>query len=72
MLLNGEQAIAVTTPIPDDELLAAELTRLGRKIDATTAERRRLADLYQAGLIDLAELQRCSSEVAARLRDQQA
>jgi Recombinase zinc beta ribbon domain len=53
MLLAGEKAIAVTTPVPDDELLAAELTRLDRKIDATTAERRRLVDLYQAGLIDL-------------------
>jgi site-specific DNA recombinase len=72
MLLAGEQAIAVTTPIPDDELLAAELARLDRKIDATTAERRRVADLYQAGLIELPELQRRSSEVAARLRDQQA
>jgi len=72
MLLAGEQAIAVTTPIPDDELLAAELARLDRKIDATAAERRRVADLYQAGLIELPELQRRSSEVAARLRDQQA
>ncbi len=42
MLLAGEQAIAVTTPIPDDELLAAELARLDRKTGATTAERRRL------------------------------
>ncbi len=72
MLLAGEQAIAVTAPVPDDELLAAELARLDRKIDATTAERRRLADLYQAGLIDLPELHRRSGEVAARLRDQQA
>ena len=72
MLLAGERAIAVSAPIPDDELLAAELGRLDRKIVATMAERRRLADLYQAGLIDLAELHRRSSEVAARLRDQQA
>jgi site-specific DNA recombinase len=72
MLLAGEQAIAAATPTPDDELLAAELARLDRKIDATTAERHRLADLYQAGLIDLPELHRRSSEVAARLRDQQA
>jgi site-specific DNA recombinase len=71
MLLAGEQAIAVSTPIPDDELLAAELARLDRKIDATTAERRRLADLYQAGLIDLPELQRRSTEVTTRQRDLQ-
>jgi len=68
MLLAGEQAIAVTAPVPDDELLAAELARLDRKTGATTAERRRLADLYQAGLIDLPELHRRSAEVAARLR----
>jgi hypothetical protein len=36
-------------------VLAAELTRLDRKIDATTSERRRLPDLYQAGLVDLVE-----------------
>jgi site-specific DNA recombinase len=72
MLLAGEQAIAVTAPIPDDELLAAELARLDRKIDATAAERRRLVDLCQAGLIDLPELQRRSGEVAARQRDHQA
>ncbi len=69
MLLAGEQAIAVSAPVPDDELLAAELARLDRKTGATTAERRRLADLYQAGLIDLPELHRRSAEVAARLRD---
>jgi len=33
-LLAGEQAVTLTTPIPDDELLAAELGRLDRKIDA--------------------------------------
>jgi len=72
MLLAGEQAIAVTAPVPDDELLVAELARLDRKIDATTAERRRLADLYQAGLIDMPGLHTRSSEVAGRLRDLQA
>ena len=38
VLLAGEQAVTVTTPIPDDELLAAELARLDRKIDAADAE----------------------------------
>ena len=47
-----------TTPIPDDELLAAELARLDRKIDSADAERRRLVDLFQAGLIEMPELQR--------------
>ena len=72
LLLAGEHAIAVTTPIPDDELLGAELARLDRKIDAAAAERHRLVDLYQAGLIELPELQRRAAEVAARHRDLQA
>jgi site-specific DNA recombinase len=66
VLLAGEQAVALTQPIPDDELLAVELARLDRKIDSATAERRRLVDLFQAGLIEMPELQRRSREVAAR------
>jgi site-specific DNA recombinase len=66
LLLAGEQAVTLTQPIPDDQLLAAELTRLDRKIDSASAERRRLLDLFQAGLIDMPELQRRSREVAAR------
>ena len=66
LLLAGEHAVSVTTPIPDDELLVTELARLDRKIDATTAERRRLVDLYQAGLSEQPELQRRATEVAAR------
>jgi len=66
LLLAGEQAVALTQPVPDDELLGAELARLDRKIDSATAERRRLVDLFQAGLIEMPELQRRSREVAAR------
>lgn len=66
MLLAGEQALAVRAPAPDDELLAAELTRLDHRLDAAAAERRRLADLYQAGLVDLPELQRRATEVDRR------
>ena len=33
MLTAGEQALAVRTPAPDDELLADELARLGRTLD---------------------------------------
>jgi site-specific DNA recombinase len=69
LLLAGEQAVAMTTPIPDDELLATELARLDRKIDNADAERRRLVDVYQAGLIDLTELQRRAGDVTARQRD---
>jgi site-specific DNA recombinase len=56
VLTAGERALAVRAPTPDDELLAAELTRLDRILDAATAERRRLVDLYQAGLVELPEL----------------
>ena len=61
--------------MPDDELLDAELARLGRKLDAAEAERRRLADLYQAGLLELPDLQRRARETderTTRLTDQRA
>ena len=66
ILLAGEQAVTLTQPIPDDEILAAELARLDRKIDNAAAEKRRLVDLFQAGLIEMPELQRRSREVASR------
>jgi site-specific DNA recombinase len=69
LLVAGEKAVAVSTPIPDDELLAAELARLGRKIDGAEAERRRLVDIYQAGLVELPDLQRRAAEIAARLQN---
>ena len=69
VLTAGEQALAVRAPAPDDELLGAELARLDRKLDATDAERRRLIDLYQAGLLELPELQRRATEVEHRRHD---
>jgi site-specific DNA recombinase len=72
LLLTGEHSVAVTAPVPDDQLLAAELARLDRKLDAAETEKRRLVDLYQAGLIELAELQRRAADVAARHRQLQA
>ena len=66
LLLAGEAALAGRRALPADELLDAQLERIGRQIDATNAERRRLADLYQADLITLAELQRRAGEVASR------
>ncbi len=70
-LLAGEQAVTLHTPIPDDELLTAELARLDRKIEATDTERRRLIDLYQGGFIELPEMQRRSTEVASRRKELQ-
>jgi site-specific DNA recombinase len=69
VLIAGERALAVRTPTPDDELLAAELARLNRKLDAVDTERRRLIDAYQAGLIELPELQRRASEIEHRRHD---
>jgi site-specific DNA recombinase len=69
LLLAGEQAIAVHAPAPDDQLLAAELARLDRKLDAARSEHNRLIDLYQAGLIDMPELQRRATAIAARQRE---
>jgi site-specific DNA recombinase len=66
VLLIGEGALAAHRPAPDDELLATELARLERKLAAAIAERRRLADLYQAGLVELPDLQRRAREIDAR------
>lgn len=69
VLLAGEQAILAHTPAPDDELLAAELARLDRKLDHVTAERHRLADLYQAGLLPMTDLQRRAADIERRQLD---
>jgi site-specific DNA recombinase len=66
VLLAGESALAAYQPAPDDELLGAELARLDRKFEAAQAERRRLADLYQAGLVEMPELQRRARDIDAR------
>ena len=69
LLLAGEQAIAVHAPAPDDQLLAAELARLDRRLEAARGEHRRLIDLYQAGLIDMPELHRRATAITARQRE---
>src|SRR5207245_523097 len=67
-LLAGETCLANRTPVSDDELLGAQLGRLDRKLEHAEEERRRLIDIYQAGLIDVDELQRRAREVDARRR----
>src|SRR5262249_52425268 len=52
LLLAGEKAVAVTTPVPDDELLAAELARLDRKINAAEAERLRGGQFRAGGEVE--------------------
>ena len=65
----GEQAIAVHAPAPGDQLLAAELARLDRRLEAARGEHRRLIDLYQAGLIDMPELHRRATAITAPQRE---
>ena len=69
VLLSGEHALASRAPAPDDELLDTQLARLDRKTESADAERRRLIDLYQAGLIELVDLQRRTKELDARRHD---
>ena len=66
VLLVGEHTVSARREPVVDELLQAQLAKLQRKSDAVTAERRRLADLYQAALIDRDELLRRSKEVQDR------
>jgi site-specific DNA recombinase len=68
LLAAGETALAAHRPAPDDELVAAQLARLGRRLEGANAERRRLADLYQAGVIDDDEMNRRAAELGARHR----
>ena len=68
LLVAGQAAVTAATPVADDELLSAELARLDRKLEANQAERRRLADLYQSGLIDLDDMKRRARDVDGRHR----
>jgi hypothetical protein len=68
-MMAGEQAVAKQSPTPDDEMLAAQLARLERRLEGADSERRRVADLYQAGVIDDAELARRVGELDARRRN---
>ncbi len=66
LLLAGHQTLAARRPAPDDQLLSAELARLDRRLDATKTERRRIADLYQTGVIQAHELARRATDIDQR------
>jgi site-specific DNA recombinase len=68
LLTAAETALAAHTPAPDDELLTAQLARLQRRLHNAHTERGRVADLYQAGAIDNAEMRRRSREIDTRSR----
>ena len=66
VLLTGEAAVSTRREAGSDDLLATQLARLDRKIDSVAAERRRLADLYQASFIEREELLRRGKELELR------
>ena len=68
VLLTGEAAISSPREAGDDQLLAIQLARLDRKIESVAAERRRVADLYQANFIEYEELLRRGRELELRRR----
>ena len=67
VLLTGETAISTRRQAGSDDLLATQLAKLDRKIDSVAAERRRLADLYQASFIEREDLLRRGTELALRV-----
>jgi site-specific DNA recombinase len=69
LLAAGEAAITAQAPAADNEIVARQLAHIDRRIDAATAERRRLADLYQAGVIDTADMAKRAAELDTRHRD---
>lgn len=68
LLAAGEAALSTQGPAPDAELVAAQLARLDRRLEGADAERRRVADLYQAGVIDRDEMARRAGELDSRRR----
>ena len=72
VLLTGEAAVSARRETGDDELLAAQVARFDRKIESIAAERRRLADLYQAHFIEREELLRRGKELELRRRTLEA
>jgi site-specific DNA recombinase len=67
-LLAAEGALAERDGGDDADVLTSQLARLDRRIEGVRNERRRLADIYQAGLIEAGDLKRRSRETDARLK----
>ena len=66
VLLAGESALARARPAPDEKLLGVQLERIERRVKAAEGERRRLLDLYQAGLVEFGELKRRMRDIDQR------
>jgi site-specific DNA recombinase len=67
-LRRGQAVLGTRRGQPDDELLAAQLKRLDRRLQQTEGERRRIVDLYQMQAIARAEFQARHREVVERHR----
>jgi len=68
VLLTGEAALSGRRETAGDDLLDAQIARADRKLNAVVAERRRVADLYQANFIAPDELLRRGKELELRSR----
>lgn len=66
VLLTGEAVISTQREPGGDDLFAAQLARLDRKLASVATEQRRLADLYQANFIDREALLRRGRELDLR------
>jgi site-specific DNA recombinase len=66
LISAGQTAVTAHTPAGDDELLNAQLDRLQRRLRNARTERGRVADLYQASVIDGAEMKRRGREIDVR------
>lgn len=66
VLTAGQASVISRQPLPDDQLLGAQVARLERQVAATETEQRRLLDCYQVGMIELPELTRRTDDLKAR------
>ncbi len=66
MLLSAEAAVTERKAAPDEAILTAWCAKLERKLRTSEGERRRLLDIFQTGLLDLAELTRRVADIDSR------
>jgi len=67
-LLAAEGALAERAGGDDAEILTSQLAKLERRLEGVRRERRRIADLYQVGLIETADMERRGRDIATRLK----
>lgn len=65
-LLAGERAVIANAPLDEDELIAVQLGRISKAIQAAEHGRTRLLDAYQAGLLPMDELTQRTKTISHR------